>query len=265
MTIDIKKQSVILITGASSGIGEALAQLYSHPGVTLGLLGRDINKLENVANLCSKKGAVAIPVSMDVTDTDKLQQWIVDFNSKHPVDLLIANAGVTSSIGPNGEAESWDAIKQVLDINLHGVIATIFPLMEPMRKRGEGQIAIVSSLAAYRGLPITPSYCASKAGIKVYGEALRGWLAKEGVKVSVICPGFVQSAMSDQFAGDKPFLMTAEKAAKIIKRGLECNKPRISFPFPLNFGTWLLALLPASFADFILGLLSYGAKRKEEK
>ena len=94
--------------------------------------------------------------------------------------MLIANAGVTSSIGSNGEAESWDAIKDVLDVNLHGVIATIYPLIEPMRKRGEGQVAIVSSLAAYRGLPITPSYCASKAGIKVYGEALRGLVGKRG-------------------------------------------------------------------------------------
>ncbi|MEE9352517.1 MAG: SDR family NAD(P)-dependent oxidoreductase [Thiotrichaceae bacterium] len=264
--MDVKeKKRVILITGASGGIGAALAKLYSQPGVTLGLLGRNMNKLESVANLCKEKGAVAIPVSIDVTDTSKLQQWIVDFNSKHPVDLLIANAGVTSSIGSNGEAESWDAIKDVLDVNLHGVIATIYPLIEPMRKRGEGQVAIVSSLAAYRGLPITPSYCASKAGIKVYGEALRGWLAKEGVKVSVICPGFVKSAMSDQFAGDKPFLMTAEKAARIIKKGLDNNKARIAFPFPLNFGTWLLTLLPASFADYILGLLSYGAKRKEDK
>jgi len=130
-----------------------------------------------------------------------------------------------------------------------------------MRQRKTGQIALVSSLAAYRGLPITPSYCASKAGVKVYGEALRGWLAPEGIKVSVICPGFVKSAMSDQFEGDKPFLMTADKAAIIIKKGLVSNKSRISFPFPLNLGTWFLTLLPASFADSILGWISYGAKR----
>ncbi len=256
-------QSVILITGASGGIGEALAKGYAKPDVLLGLLGRDVNKLERVAAACKQKGAKTITASIDVTDSEKLQQWITDFDNKNPVDLLIANAGVTSSIGTQGEAETWDAISNVLDTNLYGVVAAIHPLIKPMRQRGVGQIAIVSSLAAYRGLPITPSYCASKAAVKVYGEALRGWLAKEGVKVSVICPGFVKSSMSDQFTGNTPFLMSAEKAAHIIKKGLAKNKSRISFPFPLNFGTWLLALLPAFFADFILGLMSYGGGSKK--
>jgi short-subunit dehydrogenase len=252
---------VILITGASGAIGEALAKTYARSGVTLGLLSRNKNKLENVAHLCEQQGALAITASIDVTNTERLQQWITDFNQQYPVDLLIANAGVTSSIGDQGEAESWDAISNVLDTNLYGVIASIYPLIESMRQRKSGQIAIISSLAAYRGLPITPAYCASKAGVKVYGEALRGWLAEEGIKVSVICPGFVKSAMSDQFSGDKPFMITADKAASIIRNGLKKNKARISFPFPLNLGTWFLTMLPAAFADRILGWISYGAKR----
>ncbi len=258
-------QTVILITGASRGIGAALALEYANAGVLLGLLSRSISSLDPIdpiVSACEQKGAQVICANIDVTDTEVLQQWIAGFNEQYPVDLLIANAGVTSSIGTKGEAESWSAISNVLDTNLHAVIATIYPLIEPMRQRRAGHIAIVSSLSAYRGLPITPSYCASKAGVKVYGEALRGWLAEEGVKVSVICPGFVKSAMSDQFMGDKPFMLSAEKAAVIIKRGLDKNKARISFPFPLNFGTWLLALLPAAFADRILSLLSYGANRE---
>lgn len=253
---------VILITGASGAIGKALAIAFAQSGVTLGLLARNKDKLERVAHLCEQQGAVAITTSIDVTHTKKLQQWITDFNQQYPVDLLIANAGVTSSIGHQGEAESWSAISHVLDTNLYGVIASIYPLIESMRQRQSGQIAIISSLAAYRGLPITPVYCASKAGIKVYGEALRGWLADDGVKVSVICPGFVKSAMSDQFLGSKPFMLTADKAARIIKKGLQANKARISFPFPLNLGSWFLMVLPAFIVDRILGWISYGAKRK---
>ena len=257
--------AVIIITGASGGIGAALAKIYANPDVTLGLIARNQEKLKLIANECKQLGANVLYASIDVTDTETLQSWISSFDQNTPIDLLIANAGVTSGIGKNGEAESWSAISKVLDTNLYGVVASIYPLIEPMRKRKAGQIALVSSLAAYRGLPITPSYCASKAGVKVYGEALRGWLAEEGVKVSVICPGFVKSAMSDQFEGDKPFLITTDKAASIIKSGLEKNKARISFPFPLNLGTWFLMLLPSFISDLIIDRISYGARRKDDK
>jgi len=130
-----------------------------------------------------------------------------------------------------------------------------------MKKRKHGQIAIVSSLAAYRGMPITPSYCASKAAIKSYGEALRGWLAEDGIRVSVICPGFVESELSAQFFGDKPLMISSQKAASIIIKGLEKNKARISFPFPLNLGMWFLAILPPTISDWFMRLFSYGAKR----
>ena len=142
-----------------------------------------------------------------------------------------------------------------------GVLSSIQPLILPMRTRKKGQIAIISSLAAYRGLPITPSYCASKAGIKSYGEALRGLLAKDSVQVSVVCPGFIKSAMSDDFPGAKPFMISADKAAYLIKKGLGANKACISFPFPLNLGTRLLSLLPAFIADFILSKMTYGSDR----
>ena len=107
-------------------------------------------------------------------------------------------------------------------------------------------------------MPITPAYCASKAAIKAYGEALRGWLADDGIKVSVIYPGFVESDMSNSFPGDKPMLISADKAADIIVKGLEKNKASISFPFPLNLGMWFLALLPDAFAKRIMTLFSYG-------
>lgn len=253
----------IVITGASGDLGYALATAYAKKGIKLGLLGRNIAKLQQTQQACEQKGAMVESASIDVTNDKALQHWIQQFNRHNPVDLLIANAGMTSSIGMNGEAEEWQTVSLVIDTNLKGILSTIQPLILPMRTRKKGQIAIVSSLAAYRGLPITPSYCASKAGIKSYGEALRGLLAKDNVQVSVICPGFIKSAMSDDFSGAKPFMMSAEKAAIIIKKGLAHNKACIAFPFLLSLGTQLLALLPALVADYILSKITYGSDRKK--
>ena len=110
-------------------------------------------------------------------------------------------------------------------------------------------------------MPVTPAYCASKAAVKSYGEALRGWLAPEGIKDNIICPGFVNSDMSNSFSAPKPFMISADKAALIIKNGLRKNKAIISFPFPLNLGMWLLALLPFPLASFFLGLAGYNRPR----
>ncbi len=250
----------VLITGASNGIGASLALQYAKNGKTLSLIARNESRLNEIVKKCQSYGAQVTPYIVDVNETDALQQTIADIDRKNPIDLVIANAGVTSNIGPNGEEEPWSDVKHLVNTNLLGAMATLSPLISPMRKRGQGQMAVVSSLAAYRGLPITPAYCASKAGIKAYGEALRGLLRNDGVGVSVVMPGFVISDMSDKFPGKKPFMITSEKAAEIIEKGITKNKARISFPFPLNVGTWFLSLLPASIADFLLDKLSYGTQ-----
>lgn len=251
----------ILITGASAGIGEALAKRYANNNTHLILLARNTQKLQAITKTCEEAGTTTEYHSIDITQLTKLQTLISEIDSKTPIDLIICNAGITSSIGENGEAESWDAIRNIIDTNLYGVLASLNPLISHMQTRKSGQIGIVSSLAAYRGMPITPSYCASKAAIKSYGEALRGWLCEYNIKVSVICPGFVESELSAQFHGDKPMMISAEKAADIIYKGLKKNKARISFPFPLNLGMWFLALLPAEVSDWFMRLFSYGAKR----
>jgi short-subunit dehydrogenase len=126
-----------------------------------------------------------------------------------------------------------------------------------MRARGRGQIALFSSLAGYFGLPITPSYSASKAAIKAYGEGLRGWLALEGIGVTVVMPGYVESKMCNEMPGPKPFLWTPQKAAAVIKRRLAGNPARISFPFPLNLGSWYLAVAPAALAQKLVRWFKY--------
>lgn len=252
----------IIITGASSGIGAALAKQYAIPGAVLGLIGRNATALQEVADICTQRGAQARLGIIDITDADGLGQWLRTFDQDYPVDLLFANAGVSSSTGPNGEAETWETVTALLNTNIHGTVNTIYPLLEAMRQRRRGQIALVSSLAAYRGLPMMPAYCASKSALKSYGEALRGWLRQDNIKVSVICPGFVESKMTDRFPGPRPFLMSSEKAAVIIQKGLLRNCACISFPFPLNLGMKSLAWLPAGIADAILSALNYGAVRK---
>ena len=252
-----QQKSSILITGASNGIGAALALAYASPQTTLGLIGRNAKRLEEIADKCRQKGAIVHTGVLDLTNTAALTSWMQSFDSESPVTLLIANAGVTNQISENGEAESIQDICHLLNTNLYGVIHSIDAILPAMKARGSGQIAITSSLAAYRGMPVTPSYCASKAAVKSYGEALRGWLAPKNIKVNIICPGFVSSNMSNTFNAPKPFMISAERAAIIIKVGLKKNKAIISFPFPLSWGMRAISMLPFSVSLFFLNLSGY--------
>lgn len=248
----------ILITGAGSGIGRALAVAYASPGVNLALIGRSLETLEETANLCRARGAEVRTTCLDVTNTTVLIDWIAVHDRHMPLDLVIANAGITSTISPQHDAESWEDIRKVFDTNVYGTLATLYPAMEAMRIRGRGQIALMSSLGGFIGMPVSPAYNGSKAALKVYGEGLRGWLAPQGVGLTVICPGFVKSAMSDAYPCPRPFIMPPDKAAAIIKKGLAHNRARIAFPFPLNLTVWLLSLLPPSWSLFLQKLSRFG-------
>lgn len=251
--------SKILITGASGGIGSALAREYAAQHVELILQGRHRQRLEAVAADCAALGAQVELVVLDLRDQPALWQWLEAVCAHGVPDLVVINAGLNTNVGRHGEGERWADVEALLEVNVLAAIATANAVLPAMRHRGNGQIALISSLAAYFGLPVTPSYCASKAAIKAYGEALRGWAADSGVKVNVVMPGYVESAMCRDMPGPKPFLWPAAKAARHIRRGLERNQARISFPFPLNFGAWWLAVLPPWLSQFILRHLDYGA------
>jgi len=199
-----------------------------------------------------------VPLSFDVCDAPATQAALRAAFAAHPIDLAIVNAGVSRGIGRGEEVENWEIAHAMLAVNLDGAIATVAGVLPGMRARGQGQIALISSLAGYVGLPITPIYCASKAGLKAYGEALQGWLAPQGIAVSVVMPGFVHTPMTDAFRGAKPFMVSADRAAVLIRRGLARKAARIAFPLPLAVGLWSLAALPAGLSQRILRALGFG-------
>ncbi|HYG87028.1 MAG TPA: SDR family NAD(P)-dependent oxidoreductase [Azospirillum sp.] len=239
----------VVITGASSGIGEALALAYAGPGAALGLTGRDAARLDGVAARCRARGAVVEAGVVDAADRAAMAAWFAGFDAAHPVDLVIANAGVSAGTGLNGETE--EQARRIFAVNLDGVLNTIYPAIDAMRGRGRGQVALMASLAGFRGMPGAPAYCASKAAVRVLGESLRGDLAGQGIGVSVICPGFVRSRMTARNPFPMPFLMDAGPAAELIKRRLARNAGRISFPWPMAAAVWLLSALPAGWVDRI--------------
>ncbi len=248
----------ILITGATGGIGGALARAYAAPGVTLFLQGRNQQKLAALAARCRVAGAIVEAQSLDVRDITALQAWVINAEARAPLDLVIPCAGININTGPGQAGERWEDIDALIDINIRAAIATVDAALPAMRARKRGQIAMFSSLAGYFGLPVTPSYCASKAAMRVYGEALRGGLADLGIGVSVVMPGFVESYMCDEMPGPKPFKWSAEKAARVIQRGLAANRARISFPFPLNLACWYLSVAPASVSQRLVRLFDFG-------
>ena len=165
----------ILITGASSGLGAELARTYAGPGMTLALTGRDTARLEAVAEQCRAQGATVETAVLDVTDAAALEGWMLARDDALPIDLAIANAGI--SAGTGGDTEPVEQVRRIFAVNVDGVMNTVLPLIPRMQARRRGQIALMASLAGFRGFPGAPAYCGSKAAVKIYGEGLRGVLA----------------------------------------------------------------------------------------
>ncbi len=237
----------IVITGASSGIGEYLALAYAAAGMRLALSGRDEARLAGVAERCRHAGATVIAARVDAADRKAMADWLREIDDAAPIDLMIANAGIASGT-PEGR-EDAELARRTFEVNLTGVLNSLQPLIEPMIARRRGQLVIISSLASFRGFAGSAAYCASKAAVRIWGEGLRNELAQLGVEVNVVCPGFVVSRMTAVNKFRMPFLMETGRAAAVIKRGLERNKSRISFPWPMSAAVWLLTALPAAWTD----------------
>jgi NADP-dependent 3-hydroxy acid dehydrogenase YdfG len=243
----MKNPRSILITGASSGLGAALARHYAQPGITLHLQGRNRERLEATAASCRVNKAMVYTQCIDVTDANAMAQWVLDADQKAPIDLVIANAGISAGTGIHGE--TGDQVRHIFATNIDGVINTLQPVIPLLTARQRGQIAVMSSLAGMRGLPSCPAYSASKACIRTYGEGLRGWLGTHGVEVSVICPGYIRTPMTEVNNFPMPFLMTADKAARVIAQRLRWNQSRIAFPLVLHLPLWLMSCLSPTLTD----------------
>lgn len=241
----------IVLTGASGGIGQALVCEFAKVGVSMLLIGRETTRLTASAEAARSREAQAETALIDVRDTEAMERQLTEFDAAAPVDLVIANAGISIGLLPGQEPEDRNASRRVLEINYGGALNTIEPLLPTMIRRGSGHIVLVSSLAALRPLPDMPSYSASKAAVRAYGIALRGWLEPQGVCVSVISPGFVATRMSERYRGSKTFEISAEQAARIIRRGVERNRALITFPWQLAFGIWLGDWLPPRISDIL--------------
>jgi short-subunit dehydrogenase len=234
----------VVITGATSGIGRALAQRYAVPGSVLGLIGRDVEQLDRVADDARQRGAAVVTGKIDVRNRDIIQAWLHRLDRDHPIDIVIANAGVMEGTPPGGAIELADAAYNLMQTNVLGVMNTVQPVLDAMMARGRGQVAVMSSIAAFIPLADSPSYCASKSAILSYGLSLRALLARRGIRVNVICPGYIETPMMRRENGPKPFKMSAENAAELIASGLERDKAVISFPLFFAWMTWLNGILP---------------------
>jgi len=242
----------IVITGASSGLGAALAVSYATPGLLLGLVARDRARLEDVGQRCRAAGAEIELLASDVAEPEPLGSWLLALDARAPVELVIANAGTSAGPSPGAAFEGLASVTRQVRTNLLGAANTIEPLLPAFVARGRGRIVLIAAVAALRGLPYCPGYSASKAGMRAYGEALRGLLKPSGVKVSVACPGFFSSPMTERWRGPTPFLWSLDKATRRIRRGIDGGERRIVFPFWLAMGTRLADLLPARLGDFIM-------------
>jgi len=226
------QDKVVMITGASSGIGRGLAVELARHGATIGLVARRAEVLEEVIREIQSAGGNAVALPGDVQDAasmlsaaDKLS---VDVG---PIDILIANAG----IGPTRDAAKIDAaeIANVINVNVIGAANSAAAVVPAMVKRGSGQLVIISSLAAYRGLPKSAAYCASKAAVSAFFESLRLDLGPKGIDVTIIHPGFIKTPLTAGRDAQMPFLMELDAAVRKMAWAIEKRRKRYSFPWQL--------------------------------
>jgi short-subunit dehydrogenase len=223
----------VLITGASSGLGRALALACARPGATLHLSGRDAARLEDAAAACRARGAEVRPAVLSVTDAAAMADWI---GGAGRLDLVIANAGI--SAGTGGATEPAAQARAIFETNVTGVLNTALPAIEAMAAQApgadgvRGRVAVIASLAAFVAAPGAPAYCATKAAVQRWAEALDATERARGIRLHAICPGYVRTPMTARNTFPMPFLMDAEEAARRTLAGIARGRVRVAYPGP---------------------------------
>ena len=238
-----REKKTIIITGASSGLGAALAAKYSQNGHRLFLLARSKERLDAVAKICRANGAEAYVLSVDVTDSAEMEKQLNEIAYQYGIDIVIACAGV--SAGTLDGPETASQVRKIFATNVNGVINTVLPVIPHMIERRSGNVVIVSSMAGFLGLSSAPSYSASKGAVRLLGEALRGYLRAWGIYVTTVIPGYVKTPMTSVNSFPMPFMTTADEAAEKIVNAVEKNKDVVAFPFGMQFCIKLLTMLPS--------------------
>ena len=234
----------VAITGASSGLGAALALRYAQAGCALSLIARRDALLASIAAACRQRGADVHARVGDVRDPEVLADWYSNADALRPVDLLVVNAGIFDGHGTGARLESSHESKQLVETNLLGAIYTAQAAIPSMISHGHGHIAFVSSLAARLPAADAPTYSATKAALVAYAEAQREYLLSHGVCVSTVLPGHIKTAQTDVHLGSLPMIMSAEEAARRIHKALEKRRTVIALPLGAAFLTAGVRLLP---------------------
>ena len=239
----------LFITGASSGIGQALADYYAAQGAQLGLCAR---RSEPLLQLAARWPGQIHCYPLDVTDAAALRAAGEDFMADLGVpDVVIANAGI--SMGTLSEhAEDLDAIRRIMDTNFFGMAASFSPFIGPMRRAGRGRLVGIASVAGIRGLPGSEAYSASKAAVIAYLESLRVELRASGVKVVTLSPGYISTPMTAVNPFPMPFLMSAEAAAPRFARAAAKGCSYVVVPWQMGVLARLLRLLPNAVYDRLM-------------
>ena len=250
----MKPAHTVLITGASSGIGAALALECARRGAKrLFLCGRDAGRLEDVAARCRAAGADVRAEALDVADEAAARAWVEACDAQAPLELVFSNAGIGTGV------ESEVNIRRTFATNVTGNLNVVLPALARFRaapeSRARRQIVITASIAGYAPLSTCPAYAATKAAMKAWALSFRRPLAREGIRMNVVCPGFVRSRITDRNTCPMPFFMEADRAARIILDRVDRNVGLIAFPWPMRLAAWLLSVCPWRLAELLSGVL----------
>lgn len=251
------KEKVVLLTGASSGIGEALALAIAKQGAILGLLARRDDMLNDLAVRCEAAGGRARVFACDVTDSDAVHAAADKLRGEDGrIDILICNAGVS---GNDPETRSYDpaGVGRVIDVNLMGAVNAIHAVVPEMLERSSGQLVAVSSLAGIRGLRRSAAYSASKAAMTAFFESVRLDVQNQGIAVTIIQPGFIKTPLTAGRTHKMPFLMELNDAIPLFLKAIEQKKKFASFPWQLASIVRAGKIFPAWLYDRIAGRARY--------
>ncbi len=251
------KDKVVLLTGASSGIGEALAYAMAERGAIIGLLARREELLKPISEKIEKNGGKAKYFVCDVIEKEKLFDAAESLRNEFgKIDIMIANAGIG---GNNKETRTLqpEAVAKVINVNLIGAVNSVSSVLPHMLERKSGQLVAISSLAGFRGLPKSAAYSASKAGMTAFFESVRLDVQHKGVTVSIIQPGFIKTPLTSGRANKMPFIMELEDSIPKFLNAIENQKKFAAFPWQLATFVRFGSILPAWLYDRIAGKARY--------